>query len=296
MRCMNCGLPLSPTRTLSNCPRCGTALNTGQEVEQQSFGQAGWGGMGTTPQYNAWGQEVSNNPYQPLNQQWQQNQFGAMPGQVSDTPGSMRSSGLPQASFPPRRPSAPAPKKPGAGIKIALAGLITATLLLAIIAVLGFTHLGKASPNTPTTVANAPTSTQAATSPTTASASPTAAASATATGTPYPAQQYIDGAQMITDPTTAQPTTTFTVGSRMYVTFNVHPPSQGGEVCIYWFLNSKQLIDAPTTIIASPPGHTSHAYASYNNGGPAYVELYWASDATCADKTLAQHVDFTVTT
>ncbi|MGH2508920.1 MAG: hypothetical protein ACRDHZ_16175, partial [Ktedonobacteraceae bacterium] len=90
----------------------------------------------------------------------------------------------------------------------------------------------------------------------------------------------------------------FAVGSQMYVTFNLHPPSQGGVVCILWYLNGKQLATNPpiTTINVSPTYHASYAYSIYNNAGPAYVELYWASDKTCADKVLAQHVDFTVTT
>lgn len=285
MRCMNCGLPLSPTRTPKTCPRCGVAVNTVEGVEQLPFGRGGWGGA--APQHNAWGQEVANQP-------WQQNQFGARPGQFSETPAPMRLPGQPQSPFPPRRPIVPAPKKQGAGIKIALVGLITATLLLAVIAVVGFTRLGKASPNTQGTVVSAPTGTQAATSPTTASASPTTAASATATGTPYPAQQYIDGAQMVTDPTTAQPTSSFTVGSKMYVTFNLHPPAQGGEACSIWYLNGTQITTAAIPVPAN--NHASNIWAIYSTAGPAYVELYWASDATCADKTLAQHVDFTVTT
>ncbi len=295
MRCINCGLPLSPTRTPKNCPRCGTAVNAVEGVEQLPFGQAGWSGGGTPPPYNAWGQEVSNNPHQPMNQQWQQNQFGAMPGQVSETPGSMRSTGLPQATPPPRRPLVPAQKKSGAGIKIALVGLIIASLLVAVIAILGFARLGKASPNTQSTVVNTSAGTQAATSPTTASASPTGSASATATGTVYPGQQYIDGAQMVTDPKTAQPTSSFTVGSKMYVTFNLHPPTTGGEACVYWYLNSTQIGNI-VTLPVHPTTHSSYAYSIYASAGPAYVEIDWASDATCADKIVAQHVDFTVTT
>src|SRR5215472_729376 len=33
MRCTSCGLPLSPTRTPANCPRCGTPLSSGQKSQ-----------------------------------------------------------------------------------------------------------------------------------------------------------------------------------------------------------------------------------------------------------------------
>lgn len=312
MRCMNCGLPLSPVRMPNNCPRCGAALYQAQSMEQQqpfqqAGQQAGWGNMGAAPQYNPWGQEVPSNTFQPFVQQVSAppNQFGGIPGSINETPGAMRS-GLPQSQLAPRRPLAPTPKKSGVGMKIALVGLVMATLLLAFIAILGFTRLGKSAPSTASVNTSPSSTTQqqpTVAAPTAVSASPTVSASPSATGTAYPGQQYIDGAQMATgvDKATAQPqqpTTTFPVGSQMYVTFNLHPPSQGGEVCILWYLNGKQLATNPPifTINVSPSYHASYAYSIYNNAGPAYVELYWASDKTCADKVLAQHVDFTVTT
>ena len=87
MKCINCGLPLSPARNLSNCPRCGAALEVAQGVGQQSFNQGGWGNTGQ--QQNPWGQEASPNfnqqPFnqQPFNQQSfnQQVQFGGGFGQ-----------------------------------------------------------------------------------------------------------------------------------------------------------------------------------------------------------------------
>ncbi|MEO7019516.1 MAG: hypothetical protein ABI234_05140 [Ktedonobacteraceae bacterium] len=280
-----------------------------QNVEQQPFDQAGWGGTGAPPplSYNPWGQEVSPNPNMPVYQQGPQNlfqgfqgpvnQFGTIPGQISETPGSMRS-GLPQSSLAPRRPFTPSPKKTGAGLKIALVGLILATLLLVGIAILGFSGLGKSSPSTTNiTAPTANTQQQTAPSPTTASASPTANASAT--GTPYPAQQYIDGAQMATgvDKTTRLPTqttTTFQVGTQMYVTFNLHAPAQGGAFCPLWYLHGNAITDLKG-YAARPGNYPSYTFANYTSPGPAYVEIYWASDKTCADKVLAQHVDFTVT-
>lgn len=295
MRCTNCGLPLSPARAQSTCPRCGVAVNSGQEVEQLPFDQPAWGAMGTTPQqYNPWGQQTSTPPYQ----QWPQNQAGIMPGQFdgAPVPGTLRS-GFPQSPMPPRRPAPPPRRKTSTGLKVALVGLIAATVVLGLIAVLGLTRLGKPSSNSPS--ANATTATtnqQASTSPTATSApSATVSASVTPTGTAYPGQQYIDSAQMTTGPdATTQPTTSFIVGSKMYVTFNVHPPSQGGDICAYWFLNGTQIVKT-TPISISPSRHSSNTWAVYDSAGSAYVELYWASDATCADQVLAQHVEFTVT-
>ena len=302
MRCTNCGLPLSPSRAQSNCPRCGFALSSGQEVEQLPFDQPSWGAMGATPQhYNPWGQQTSTPPYQQsFNQQWPQNQFGAMPGQLSETPapGTLRS-GFPQANMARRRPIPPAPKKTNAGLRVALVGLIVATIVLGLVAALGLSGLGKS----PANQSNAPTTTttqQASASPTATSApSATANATATGTGTTTPGQTFVDSAQMMTgpDPTTAQPASSFIVGSKMYVTFKVHPQSQAGEVCIYWYLNGQALQGANATVDvhAGSASHTSYAWSVYSNAGSAYVELYWANDATCANQVLAQHVDFTVT-
>lgn len=307
MRCMNCGLPLSPTRVLSHCPRCGAALNAAQDMGQQPPNPMGWGSTGATPPPQPWGQELPPNAYQqPFGQQasFPPNQFGAMPGQSHEMSGPTKSGFLPpQSSLAPRRPPIPTGKKPSIGLKIALIGLIMATLLLAFIAILGLAGLGKSSPTTASINTQPTSATTTQPTPTTAptvSVSPTASAAPSATSTPYPGQQFIDGAQMATgiDKTTRQPiqpTTTFTVGTPMYVTFNLHPPSQGGAVCVLWFLNGKQLITDPLPVPSNSHFGASYAFAIYNNAGPAYVELYWASDKTCSDKVLAQHVDFTVT-
>src|SRR6185437_9834951 len=95
------------------------------------------------------------------------------------------------------------------------------------------------------------TATTASTTPTAASSTPDAGA--TPTGTAYPGQQYIDGAQMamgINKQTlqATNPTTTFKVGSAMYVVFNLHPPTQGGAVCSYWYLGGKQVTSYPFAV------------------------------------------------
>lgn len=298
MRCMNCGLPISPTRTMTHCPRCGTPLNYVEGVQQQQFEQIGWGNMGEAPPQNPWGQVASTTPSSPFAQQGLQNQ--ARPGSALTSgfsgPGGP---GLQQPSLSPRRPYPPPKKRNNTQIWFMVAGLcvILAGLLLVFVFVLGSgsgsspSNTANTSANTPATSASTP---QVAASPTASdpNASPTADASPSANGTPYPGQQYIDGAQMTTG-VNQPPVTTFKTGSNMYVTFNLHPPSQGGAVCSYWYLNGNQVTSYPFAVKGT--SHSSYTYATYDSPGPAYVELYWASDKTCSDKILAQHVDFTVT-
>ena len=117
----------------------------------------------------------------------------------------------------------------------------------------------------------------------------------------YPGQQYIDNAQMATavDTNTAKPiqlTTIFKAGQKMYVTFNIHPAGHNGAVCLRWYLNAFQILDADYSFEVTPNNTAGYSYAFYGPGstGAAYVEIYWASTKACGDKVLAQHVDFTV--
>lgn len=300
MRCMNCGLPLSPERNLTNCPRCGAALNVLQGApQQQQFEQAGWGNMGGMPQQNPWGQAASPGAYNTFPQQEQPGQFGSGSARMAGFNGGM-GSGF-QQTPPPRRPYTLEKSKSNPRLLFVVAGLcvILGAVLLGVVAMIASSSRGS-SPNTAQTSQNTTSTQQPSASPTTsgAEASPTVSDSPTATGTAYPGQQYIDGAQMATgvDKQTMQPqqpTTTFKVGSNMYVTFNLHPPSQGGAVCSYWYLNGNQVTSYASA--AKPSSRASYTYAIYSNAGSAYVELYWASDKSCSDKVLAQHVDFTVT-
>lgn len=308
MRCMNCGLPLSPARTLTNCPRCGASLNAlqGAQPQQQQFEQPGWeGGVGGTGQPNSlWGQGITPAPgsystFPPQNQAGLNANGNGRPGD-----------GLQQSPLSPRRPYAPPTSlsnmKPRQLFMIAGLCVFLAAMLLGLVFVIG-SHSNTPSSNTASTNPNnttgngsAPqaTATQAGTTPTASDSTPSASASPTDTGTAYPGQQYIDGAQMASgvDQQTLQainPTTTFKVGSPMYVVFNLHPPSQGGAVCSYWYLGGNQVTSYPFPVKAS--SHASYTYATYGSAGQGYVELYWASSKSCSDKVLAQHVDFTVT-
>ncbi|HET8846580.1 MAG TPA: hypothetical protein VFN35_34280, partial [Ktedonobacteraceae bacterium] len=202
MRCTNCGLPLSPARTLTNCPRCGAPLNAGQGVQQSPFEAGGWGGsMGGVPQENPWGQAGPSAAPNPFAQQGMQNPTGM--GQAR-----MAGSGTPprpefrESSFPPRRPYAPqnSPKKSRNLFMIAGLCVIFGALLLVLVLALGSGILGNNSSTTNNTNPTKSADAQPTTAPTTASTNetttPTVGATPEATGTVYPAQQYIDGAQM----------------------------------------------------------------------------------------------------
>src|SRR5437879_11551604 len=113
MRCMNCGLPLSPSRTLTNCPRCGAALNAfqGAQQPQQQFEQAGWeSGAGGAGQQNLWGQGGSSAP----------NAFSPFPQQNQGNPNAF---GLQQTPMAPRRPYETPKSKANPRLLFMVAGL-----------------------------------------------------------------------------------------------------------------------------------------------------------------------------
>lgn len=292
MRCIHCGLPLAPGNNLGNCPRCGASLQMVQGVAQQ---QAGWRPAGTSPQQVPWSPPGAPGGYSSFPQQGYSPQPG--PGESGMGPAAR------QQPLPPRRPTPPSQGNSQARTIFAVAGLfvIAAGLILGVVAFLAFSGNGGPSPKTASSIQTpAPTSTpQAAASPT-VDASPSESASPAATGTPYPGQQYIDGAQMVANlPSSSQqvqPATTFKVGSNMYVIFKLHPPATGGAVCSYWYLEGNPNPVTTFQQAVKAGSRSSYTYAIYGSAGQAYVELYWASDKTCTDKMLAQHVAFTVTT
>ncbi|MFL5690314.1 MAG: hypothetical protein ACJ795_00770, partial [Ktedonobacteraceae bacterium] len=132
--------------------------------------------------------------------------------------------------------------------------------------------------------------------PTAVTASPTVASSPTVSSNQ--GAQYIDNPQMASSVniSTAQPTqiaTTFKPQQKIYVTFNIHPNGKFGAVCLYWYLNNKNITQYPFAV--TPNDKAGYSYAIYGGTGPAYVEIYWASSTACSDKILAQHVNFKVT-
>jgi hypothetical protein len=319
MKCTSCGMPLSPSRANTSCPRCGAAAGVGQKstgaanspnpvfYEPPSWGGNGAGvplGVGMSPQDGHWGQAGQLSSYNPSMGQAPVLQPGAInrvptqaaqPGQMW-LPGPTAQPGLssnpitPQLRQPPRFPQPPRDNDRKTRIGFLVAGLcvVAGGLLLVFVYFMAIGAGNNSSGNTGTV-------TQTASSPT-AAPSPTTTPSSTATA--YPGQQFINNAQTSsTPPSGSQPgqaATIFKVNQKLYVSFNVHTGGQSGAICLVWYLNGKQAFTSNFAIGANTK--FGYAYAIYGSPGPAYVELYWASNTTCANQQLAQHVDFTITT
>jgi hypothetical protein len=286
-------MPLSPSRTVINCPRCGTPINARQKAAstqvQQNYQQAKWGhagvveaGNGPPLQNYSWGQNIQEVPH------------AQTPDQLSPGGQIWLQGSVSQAGFspgPPPQQFSLSRNLLNSKLGFLVAGLcvLTGGLLLVFVYFLAIGLPGSSSKNSATA-----TSTTHVKTPTTA---PTAIVSISPTTSTYPGQQYIDSAQMANtvDPNTLQPaqiTTTFKTGQKIYVSFHLHPP-HSGAACLVWYLNGNQITHYSFQISAY--SKLSYAYAIYGSPGPAYVEIYWASATQCADQVLAQHVDFTVT-
>ncbi len=291
MKCTACGLPLSPARNASNCPRCGTSIASSQKpnagpVHMESPAWSNNGGapihVGVSAQEQQWGQPDQFSAYQPP----------AMhtPYPQQPQPGQIWSS----ASNAPQRPPRFSLRNSRFGFLIAGLCVLTGGILLVLVFLLSMGQPG----NNPTTNNNnnnsAPASTHAVSSP---AVSATTGSTPSATTTTYPGQQYITNAQMTSALPTAsqpvQPATTFKANQTIYVTFNINSGGQGGAICLIWYLNGKASFNYAFAVGA----HTTSTYAQavYGTPGSAYVELYWASSKSCTGQVLAQHVDFTVT-
>ncbi len=305
MQCANCGLPLSPDKTLSNCPRCQRPLAAGswQALQNASFQPS------STPQWAS------------ASLQEQQDFVNAPPsGQLQQPPpGSSRlSTPAPLASHPygssapyttsnqatgPMYPLSGANIRPQmprtSNIGFVLAGLcvFAGALILVFVYFMALALPSAPPPNsTFTGTAQATTPRNAASTPAAAAPTPTVIPSPTMNGSA--GAQYIDNPQMASavNFNTAQPlqaTTTFKTNQKVYVTFNLHPAGRNGAVCLYWYLDKKFIAQYPFPV--TPNDQAGYSYAVYGGAGPASVEIYWASTTACGDKILAQKVQFTVT-
>ena len=310
MRCSRCDMPLSPTRT--SCPRCGNAVVASGGFKGQSEPPFAFVHAAPEPRHqsNAGFIDVAVD-VAPMQPGW-----GAQARSVQETP-------FAAASAPPLTPFAaeqgdvqvplylqealasstlpplPQARKRSVHVGFGLAGLCTAVacVLLLFVYVMAQT-LPQSS--TPPTTRSGVSSLVAQNTPV-IDLSPTATtpiASPTAT---YPGQQYIANAHtaMMINVATAQPTlpaSTFKVGQKIYITFDVHPQGQTGAICLLWFINATQFTSYPFAVNTTSTT-SAYSYASTGNVGPGYVEIYWENAPSCLDpnKILSDHVDFTVT-
>ena len=332
MKCRNCGLPLSPTNTNLNCPRCHTSLASGPKAavtnsSPQHNNQA-WGEAGETqrdgralssssPEQKTSVQpnqfsfpQVTHTPFPQPGQLWPANptppslpylkERRPTPIETHDDGVDTRKAVTPPAgqamSFSGPKPVARS-KRPGtSNLGFAAAGLCVFTggllLIFVYFMALGLPLAGTANLQT----SSSASAKNALPSPTAVTPSPTIVPSPT-TGA-FPGQQYIDNPQMATmvNQTTAQPiqtATTFKVNQRIYVTFDIHPQGRNGAVCLFWYLNSRVVTRYPFAV--TPNANAGYSYAVYGGTGQAYIEIYWASSTACTDKMLAQRVNFTIT-
>ena len=286
MKCTSCGLPLSPSHTPTNCPRCGTAYSGSLNY-----------GAATTINSAYWETQVLSMQEEHLLQITSGRKMCRVLLLIHlhhnlGKCGHGKSTNLDISSPPPHPPTGSRNTKLG----FILAGLcILAGALILIFVYFSASGLPGSNSSNSATITSTSTPNVSTSTPTTA---PTATAIPSQTATTYPGQQYVDNAQMsaAVDPNTLQPsqlTTTFKTGQNIYVSFQVHPNGHAGAVCIIWYLNSKQITNFSLPVSAT--SKYSYAYSIYGGAGPAYVELYWASSTQCTDQVLAQHVDFTVT-
>ena len=314
MKCSSCGLPLSPSRANANCPRCGASPDARSNGSKStgnanppnpgSYEPPSWGGNGggvplgavMSPPNGQWGQGSSGGPTAPSSYNPSIAQANA-PQAVQ--PGPMWVPGpaaVPTISPKPitlQSPTSPRfPQPPGNNRNMRIGFLVAGLCVVAGGLLLVFVYF--MAIGTGNNTGNAGNATSTVPSPTGVS-SPTTTSSPTATV--YPASQFIDNAQASsTAPTGSQPgqpATTFKVNQKLYVSFNLHTGGQKGAVCLLWYLKGQQAFTSSFAMGANTK--FSYAYAIYGSSGPAYVELYWASSITCADKMLAQHVDFAIT-
>ncbi len=328
MRCTNCALPLSPTRT--SCPRCGTptasdpraAAAQAQAALQQNYEQVwGRGAQQQSPYTDAtWGSGGRDTPYNgPFPAPPQQQ----MPSGIRDalhynsgpawfptnTPTANggengqftaqdmnRDGSLSELPYYARGAPGTFHPRPQPSRKSNLGFIIAGLCVTAGAMILIFVYfMAMSVPGTSTTNTGSPGIVRATPSPVPTVASPTAVPSPTSV---LPGQQYISNPQIgsAVDTKTArvtQPTTTFKVKQFIYVTFVVHPAGHSGAVCLLWYVNSQTFTNFAFAV--TPTDTVAYSYTISRVAGPGYVELYWASTTACTDKTLAQRVSFTVT-
>ncbi len=330
MRCSQCGLPLSPSRT--HCPRCGSpaggadkrvagkaapdaplmlfpqgeaASPSGQAGVQQQWGAA-HGGWSSVPQMSFPASAGDLARPQDINLSMHPQQVGMQASSV--VPGWQGRPTMPSPVTPPPfasphasastvRGRSAARRKARAGFTLAGICIFCGAALLLCVFLLAQSPAPDSQPATLSNIAP-PAHTPVALTSVVDTPTPTAP-SITPTPT-FPAQEYAFNAQMasMADDVTGRPTvltTSFRVKQKMIVAWQVDPHGQYGAICVRWYINDQYQAFADYGGIAVRPASLrGFSYIYPGVAGPGYVELYWASNVSCTDRVLAQRVDFTV--
>lgn len=304
MKCTNCGLPLSPSRSV--CSRCGTPREGKQSKVAVSSSLLPVGAFSSRAHQGRAGDEQrqSGSAIHNSATQWDAPGIAFAQTQLGQQQPSVNSNQQTPSEehVPDRRPpdaTMPFPRKlvtsPRVGFTVAGLCVFIAGLLLAFVYFMTSSSSLVSSQTTTGSLTSPPTKLQSTDTPiaTRTSPSPTA----TSTGA-FPGQQYIDNAQTAgtINTATAQPiqvASSFKVNQRIYVTLNVHNAGRSGAMCFHWLLNDKEIAKIyGLPLAANVP--TAYSYVSYESPGAGTVEIYWASTPACTDSQLAQKVSFTV--
>ena len=313
MKCAQCEMPLSPTNTSMQCPRChtvnGARLKSTVPLSSQQSAPLFSSETADGQQNRVSLSPMAQVPFPQAGQMWQpSNPQAAVPVATPSPPpapmgANMRSSGTQYAMsnhIIASMHSAPAPAVRPQPPRVSNVGFIVGGLCVIVGAVILIFVYVMAQTLLVTSTSTAPTSTLLTTthtmlSPTVTIHTPTVVTSPTI-GT-FPGQQYIANPQMASavNTNTAQPlqvSAIFQPNQRIYVTFDIHPNGNNGAVCLVWYLNNRIVTQFPFAVTAS--AKAGYSYAVYGASGTGYVEIYWASSVACSDKLLAQHVNFTI--
>lgn len=292
MICPQCGLPVSPSR--KSCPRCGIPVE-----EMRKRGEPGQGA--------AFPRSPSSSPQQEDEKSKQQS--GAMPSREGNPVQQASAVNKPQLRTQQRKTqvslspgtffNSPARMRLGftiAGICIGVGALI---LILVFIMAQSLPAAVNAEVQVQPTSQTEGNKGDAAVLPPTPSPAPTTPGitpTSAATGS-----KYIDNVQIgsnldMTRVQIAQSTRDFQAGQRIYITMNVNSIGYQGAVCLDWYVQNAFLTHYAFSTTADPsqPHATAWSYAISTRQGSGYVNVFWASSLACADKMLAQRVDFNV--
>lgn len=323
MKCIHCGLPLSPTCAQVNCPRRGMSTTPGegsveisgpQDIIPAHEAQGGYAHSEHTPSRGDEDLRASQAALShPQGSGWEPPIAGIQTPAPTITTWEPSSSILQQSTHllqvqpdlqhdlehlsnrPRMEPRKRKHPELSFNIGLTVAGLCVFTSALILIFVY-FMALGLSNDAPGRGISQASTATTIASSPSSIS-SPTAVISSTPAT--LPGAQFIDHAQTASaidfgKAKATTPASKFSVNQKIYVTFNLHSNIQAGAACLSWYLNGKKIAHNEFAVPAGM-SRSAYAYLVYQEPGAGSVRISWASSIACSDKLLAQEVNFSVT-
>jgi hypothetical protein len=325
MKCVQCGMPLSPTRT--NCPRCGTPagkpagkvrltrdssptpprakLHT--DIDTISKATPVWPSL--TPPITPTRDTPSEQEAFPIPAgSFFPSVAPSNVAQAGETAQAQNYDNVRAASpepfyrpAPPPQPMYPTKATASSQPKTKLGFTVAGMCFITGIIILVFVFIMAQSLPSNTTTASIPTPPKPRiTLPTPTPALPTPTSVQT---TPTPtSNQYINNVGLASSVDTStgqaiQPATEFHTNQAIYVTMTIQQLAYTGAVCLEWSVNNQVY---PYASAATPGGASyltqTNAYFFYRPGtiGTGKVSISWASTTDCTDKVLIQSLPFSV--